>query len=150
MTETLQQALGDVTRVIADASRQMAEQMTASSAAASAELRETVGSATQGLARTGVEAAARVSESLDGLRTSAESLDRSTRQSEQVLAGMTTFADRLDGLRESVESAHRQIAAVAEPLGRAAGEIRASSNRAADTLALTSELVGRVEGVVST
>ena len=150
MTETLQQALGDVTRVIADASRQMAEQMTASSATASAELRETVGSATQGLARTGVEAAARVSESLDGLRTSAESLDRSTRQSEQVLAGMTTFADRLDGLRDSVESAHRQIAAVAEPLGRAAGEIRASSDRAADTLALTGDLVGRIESMVST
>ena len=150
MTETLQQALGDVTRVIADACRQLAEQMTASSAAASAELRETVGSATLGLAQTGVEAAAHISGSLNGLQASAESLDRSTRQSEQVLAGMTTFVDRLDGLRDSVESAHRQIAGVAEPVGRAASDIRASSDRTAETLARTSDLVGRVDALVST
>ena len=145
MTETLQQALGDVTRVIADASRQLAEQMTASSAAASAELRETVGSATLGLARTGVEAAAHISGSLNGLQASAESLDRSTRQSEQVLAGMTMFVDRLDGLRDSVESAHRQIAEVAEPVGRAAsvsahpatGRLKRSHGRAISSAAST-------------
>ncbi len=150
MTETLQQVLDDVTRVVADASKHLAEQMTASSTTASAELRETVGSATQDLARTSVEAATQISGSLQGLEASAKSLDRSTRQSEQVLAGMTTFVDRLDGLRESVESAHRQIAAVAEPVGRAASDIRASSDKTADTVARTGDLVGRVEALVST
>ena len=150
MTETLQEALGDVTRVIADTSKHLAEQMTASSTAASAELRETVGSATRDLARTGVEAATQISGSLHGLKVSAESLERSTRQSEQVLTGMTTFVDRLDGLRHSVESAHQQIAAVAEPVGRAASEIRASSDRTADTLTRTSDLVDRVDALVNT
>ena len=150
MTETLQQMLGDVTREVADASKQLAERMTASSTAASAELRETVGTATQDLARTGVEAATQISGSLHGLQASAESLDRSTRQSEKVLSGMTVFVDRLDGLRDSIESAHRQIAAVAEPVGRAASDIRASSDRTADTLARTTDLVGSVDALVNT
>ena len=138
MTDTLQQALKDVTRSIADASGQMAERLTSSSTAAAGEL-----------AKTGVEAASQISGSLQGLHASAESLERSTRQSEQVLAGMTRFVERLDALRDSMESAHRQMAAVAEPVGRAASEIRASSDRTADTLARTSEVVGRVDALVS-
>ena len=150
MTETLQQALSNVTRVIADASQSLAEQMTDSSMAASAELRETVGSATQDLAKTGVEAASQITGSLQGLKAAAESLDRSTRQSEQVLVSMTAFVDRLEMLRDTMESTHRQIAAVAEPVGRAASDIRASSDRTADTLARTSELVGRIDALVNT
>ena len=148
MTETLQQALGDVTRVMEDTSKRLAEQMTASSTAAAAELSETVGSATQDLARTGVEAAAQISGSLHGLQASAESLAGSTRQSEQVLAGMTQFVERLDGLRGFIESAHQQIAAIAEPVGRAANEVRTASDRTADTLLRTSDLVERVDTLV--
>lgn len=150
MTETLQQTLGDVTKVMTGAARDLVEQMTASSTAASAELRESVGSATRDLANTGVEAAAQVSGSLHALQASAEGLAQSTRHSEQVLTGMTKFMGRLNELSDSMETAHRQIAAVAEPVGRAAGDIRASSDRTADALARTSELVGRVDALVST
>ncbi len=148
VTETLQQALGEVTRKITGASEQLAEQMAASSTAASVELREAVGAAAQDLARTGVEAAKQISGSMQGLKASAESLDRSTRQSEQVLGGMTKFVDRLDGLRDAMESAHRQIAAAAEPIGRAANDIRTASNRTAGTLERTSDLAGQVGTLV--
>ena len=150
MTETLQQALRDVTGVIADASQRLAEQMTASSTAASDKLSETVGSVTKDLARTGVEAASQISGSLQGLQTAAESLGRSTSQSEQVLTGMTMFVDGFDTLGNTIESAHQRIAAVAEPVGRAASDIRASSDRTADTLTRTSDLVERVDELINT
>ncbi len=135
MTETLQQSLGDVTRIMADASHQLAERLTGAGTAAAA---------------AGVEAASQISGSLDGLLAAAHSLDRSTRQSEQVLASMTSFVDRINTLRETIEVAHRQIADVAEPMGRAASEIRASSDKAAAALGRTSELVGRIDAAVNT
>ena len=147
MSETLQQSLGDVTRVIADTSRQLADQMTTSSSVAAAELRDTVGSVTQNLARTGVEAASQISGSLHGLQTAAESLDRSARQNEQVLVGMTAFVDRINKLRNTLDTALQQIAAVAEPVGRAARDIRTSSEKTAETLTRTSDLVGRIDVV---
>ena len=150
MMETMQHALNDAAGVLADASGRVAERLTASSTSAAAELRETLGSVTQDLARTGVEAASQISGSLHGLQTAAESLDRSTRQSEQVLASMTTFADRIIALRGTIEVAQQQIAEVAEPIGRAARDIRASSDRNADTLVRTSELVGHIDVLVNT
>lgn len=150
MTDTLQDVLSNVSSVISDASQEMAKQMTASSTAASAELFETVSSATQNLAETGIEAAATISGSLHGLRASTESLNRSARQSEHILTSMTAFVDRLDGLRASVESAQQQIAAIAEPVGRAASVIGTSTLRTADTLEQTRDLVDRVDGLVRT
>ena len=63
---------------------------------------------------------------------------------------MTNFVDRLDTLRETIETTHRQIADVAEPVRRAVGEVRASSDKAAEALGTTSELVGRIDTAVNT
>ena len=63
---------------------------------------------------------------------------------------MTTFVDRMNTLSDTIQSAHQQIAGIAEPVGRAASDIRASSDRTADTLARTSELVGRIDALVNT
>ena len=149
MTKKLQQSLDDVAGIITGASRQLADQMTDSSTAAATELRNTFGSATRDLAKVGIDTASQISGSLQGLQTAAVSLERSTRQSEQVLADMTTFVDRINSLRGTIESAHRQIASVAEPVGRAALDIRASTEKTADTLVRMDELVGRVVVLIS-
>ena len=125
MTETLQQSLGDVTRVLSDASGSLAEQLTASSTAAATELRDTMGAVTRDLADTGVDAVSKITGSLSGLETAAESLDRSTRQSQRMLADMTNFVDQINTLRGTIEAAQRQITEAAEPVSRAAGDIRA-------------------------
>lgn len=145
MTDTLQQSLEKFTRVISDASGQLVDRLTASSTAAAAELQGAVSSATQKLVNTGVEAASQISESLRGLEVAAESLDRSTRQSEKVLTDMTAFVDQINTLRGTIEAAQQQIENVAEPVGRAALDIRESNDRTAGALEHTSELVGRVE-----
>jgi chromosome segregation ATPase len=92
-----------------------------------------------------VEAASQISESLRGLEVAAASLNRSTRQSEQVLTNMTTFVDQINRLRGTIEAAQQQIVDVMEPVERAARDIRASNDRTAGALTHTSELVGRVE-----
>ncbi len=127
MTETLQQSLGDVTRVLADASGNLAEQLTASSTAA----------------------VSKISGSLSGLETAAESLDRSTRQSERVLADMTNFVEQINTLRGTIEAAHRKITEVAEPVRRAAVDIRAASDKTADVMAGTRDMVDRVDTLVN-
>ena len=148
MTETLQQSLASVTRELATASRQVAERLTTSSVTAATELQNTVGSVTQDLARTGVQAASEIAGSLHGLQGAAETLERSTQQSQRVLGGMTTFLERLNELRGTMESAQRKIAEVSGPIGRAARDIRASSDRTAATLSSAGTLVDRIDTMV--
>jgi len=150
MTDTLQQSLEKFTRVISDASGQLAERLTTSSTAAAKELQGAVSSATQKLVSTGVEAATQISESLRGLEVAADSLNRSTRQSEQILTNMTAFVDQMNTLRGTIKAAQQQIVNVLEPVGRAARDISESSDRTAGALKHTSELVGRVEVSVNT
>lgn len=150
MTETLQQSLGDVTRVLADASGSLAERLTASSTAAATELRDAMGSVTRELADTGVDAVSKISGSLSGLNTAAENLDRSSRQSERTLAEMTKFVDQINTLRSTIDAAQRQIIEVAEPVGRAAVDIRAASDKTAEIMARTSDMVDRVDTLVNT
>ena len=141
----LNNTLGDVTRTMTDASRQLVEDMAASNSAAVAELRNTVGSVTQDLSRTGVEAASRVSDSLHKLQIAAESLERSAHKNEQLLTNMTAFVDQLATLSNTMNSAHQQIVKVAEPIGRAADNIQASVDKTGEFLAQTTDLVGRLE-----
>ncbi len=132
----------EMASTVADLNRTLAD--------ASAELRKTVGSTTQALARTGVEAAGHISGTLRDVQTSAKSLAQFAMLNEQVLSDMKALVGGLDGLRDCMESAQRQIAAVAKPIEHAASDIRASSDRTAETLAQTSNLVGRVEALVNT
>ena len=131
MNKTLNESLGGITSAVTAASEQMAERMTTSSATAAAEMSNTVGSITE------------------YLQSSTESLDQSTQRSEQVLSGMTSFVEELNVLRGTIESTHRHIESVAEPVVRAAREIREASDRTAETLSTTSDLVGRTDEVVN-
>ena len=96
MTDTLQQSLADVTSKLDDASQKMAEKMAHSSISAATELKDTVGSVTLELAEAGVVAASQITGSMQNLEAAAESLNRSTQQSERVLGDMTTFVDRIN------------------------------------------------------
>lgn len=145
MTETLQQSLGEVTGVLADASEQLANRLTVSTNAAADELSSTLSSATQQLARTGTEAASKVTGSLQGLLTAAANLETASAQSGEMLSGMNQFVEKLNALRGTIESTHQKIGKVAEPVERAAREMQESSERTADALATTSDLVSRVE-----
>ena len=149
MSETLQQSLGEVTGVLASASEQLAERLTASTNAAADELRGTLGSASEELARTGTEAASKITGSLQGLVTAAGSLETASTQCGEMLSGMNQFVDKLNALRGTIESTHQQIAGVAEPVERAARDIRESTDRTAGTLEHTGALVGRVETSVN-
>ena len=149
MTETLQQSLGDVTRVLADASGRMAEQLTASSTSAANRLQDTMGIMTRKLADTGVDAVSKISGSLSGLETASQSLDRSIRQSERMLADMTNFVDQINTLRGTIEAAQRQITDTVGPVSRAADDIRAASDKTADVLVRTSDMVERVDTLVN-
>ncbi len=131
MNKSLQESLGEITSAVAAASEQMAERMTTSSATAAAEMSNTVGAVTQ------------------YLQSAAESLSQSARRSEQVLSGMTSFVEELNELRGTIESTHRQIESAAAPVVRAAREIREASDRTAETLLTTSDLVGRVDEVAN-
>ena len=131
MNKSLQESLGEITSAVAAASEQMAERMTTSSATAAAEMSNTVGAVTQ------------------YLQSAAESLNQSARRSEQVLSGMTSFVEELNELRGTIESTHRHIESAAAPVVRAAREIREASDRTAETLLTTSDLVGRVDEVAN-
>ena len=131
INETLNDSLAKITHAVAAASEQMTERMTTSSAAAATEMSNTIGSITE------------------YLQSAAASLDQSTRRSEQVLSGMTSFVEELNGLRGTIESTHRHIESAAEPVVRAAREIREASDRTAETLSTTSNLVGRTDEVVN-
>ena len=131
MNKTLQESLGNITSAVAAASENMAERMTTSSASAAAEMSDTVGSVTR------------------YLQSAAETLDLSTQRSEQVLSGMTAFVEELNELRGTIESTHRHIESAAGPVVNAAREIREASDRTAETLSTTSNLVGRVDEIVN-
>ena len=150
MTETLEQSLADVTGIISGASQKLADQLTESSTNVATELGEVFSSATQDIAKTGIEAAAQISGSLQGLMAASESLDRSTSQSEQVLANMTAFVDRINSLRDVIESAHREIAGAAGSVGEAARDIRTSSQKTVDASEQMSRLFDTVESLVRT
>ena len=138
MTETLQQSLDSITKTLADASERHA-----------AQVQGTVGSVTQALAKTGADVAEQISGSAAGLLAATDKLEQSSRQSQQVLAGMNQFVEQIGTLRGTIEAAHRQIADIAEPVGRAARDIRAASDKTADILTRTSEAVGRIDAAVN-
>lgn len=148
MTETLEHSLSTVTRELSDASRSVADQLTTSSISAATQLHDTVGSVTDNLAKTGVEAAARITGSVGGLHDAADTLKRSTQQSQRVLGDMTSFVEQLNNLRGTIESAQRGITEVSEPIVRAARDIRASSDTTANTLARAGAAVERIDAVV--
>lgn len=150
MTETLNKSLDSVAQVIAGASQRLADHMTSSSSAAAEELRETFGSVSQGLARAGADAANQVSGSLESLNSATASLDRSTRRSEDVLSGMTTFVERLNALGDTIRAAQRSIELAADPLARSAQQILASSGRSVAAMEQTKAIAERIEGLVST
>jgi ABC-type transporter Mla subunit MlaD len=148
MTETLQQSLATVTRELSAASSQVADQLTTSSISAATQLQDAIGSVTDTLAKTGVEAASQITGSLDGLQGAAETLRQSTQQNQRVLKDMTTFVEQLNRLRGTIESAQQSIIEVSQPIGRAAHDIGASSDRVADTVVRAGTLVDRIDGVV--
>ncbi len=144
MTQTLEEALAQVTGEIAEASAQLAEHLTASSSTAAATLQETLGTVTREIAETGTETAAEIFGSLQTVRTAALSLERSARQSENVLGAMTPFMSQLNNTRSTIETALRQFGNLTEPIGRAAREIHESSERAAQSLAGSNQLIDRL------
>lgn len=150
MTETLNKSLESVAQVIAGASQRLADNMTSSSNAAAEELRETFGSVSQGLARAGADATNQISGSLESLNSATASLDRSTRRSEDVLSGMTTFVERLNALGDTIRAAQRSIELAADPLARSAQQILASSGRSVAAMEQTKAIAERIEGLVST
>ena len=149
MAETLQQSLDAVTKTLAEASEQHAARVAASGTAAVTELQETVGAVTQALAQTGADAADQISKSAVGLLAAAENLEKSSAQNQQALAGMNRFVEEINTLRGTIEAAHSQIADIAAPVDRAARDIRVASDKTADTLTRTSELVGRIDTSIS-
>lgn len=144
MTETLEASLTRVTGEIAEASAELAEQLTASSSTAAARLQDTLGTVTREIAETGTEAAAEIFGSLRKVETAALSLERSASQSENVLGAMTPFVTQLNDLRSTIDAALGQFGNLAGPIGRAAREIRDSSERAAQSLAGSNQLVDRL------
>ena len=127
ITETLKQSLGEVTGVLTTASQQLANRLTDS----------------------GTEAASQITGSLQELQKAAASLERASTQSMEVLSGMDQFVEKLNALRGTIELTHQEIVKVTEPVGSAALNIRESSERTANALAKTSDLVGRVETSVN-
>ena len=132
MTETLERSLAEVTRTVSGASQQLADQLTASSATAATELSEVFSSSSQRIADVCSEAVSNISGALRSLVEASASLDRSTRQSEQVLANMSDFVDRINSLRDTIESAHREIVGCAASVQQAARDTRASSQKTVD------------------
>ena len=144
MTKTLEASLTQVTEDIAEASAQLATHLATASDAAAAKLQDTLATVTQEIAETGTEAAAEIFGSLQRVETAALSLERSASQSENVLGAMTPFVTQLNDLRSTIETALGQFGNLAEPIGRAAREIRESSERAAQSLAGSNQLVDRL------
>jgi methyl-accepting chemotaxis protein len=145
MTEALQRSLEDVTRQIAEASAGLAHKLRSSSATATEEMQKAVATVTDDLMKTAVQAALQITGSLHGMEKAAESLSQSTQQSGRMLDDMTGFVDQINSLRRTIDSAHRGIKDSAEPIRGATRDIRVSSDRTADTLAKTTNLVERVD-----
>ena len=132
MAQTLERSLAEVTHTVSGASQQLADQLTASSASAATELSEIFSSSSQRIADVCSEAVSNISVALRSLAEASASLDRSTRQSEHVLANMSEFVDRISSLRDTIESAHREIVECAASVRQAARDTRASSQKTVD------------------
>ncbi|MDE0626997.1 MAG: hypothetical protein OXH99_11415 [Bryobacterales bacterium] len=146
MAQTLERSLAEVTHTVSGASQQLADQLTASSASAATELSEVFGSSSQRIADVCSEAVSNISVALRGLAEASASLDRSTRQSEHVLANMSGFVDRINSLRDTIESAHREIVGCAASVRQAARDTRASSQKTVDA---TERMGGRFDAAES-
>ena len=147
MTETLEQSLAEVTHIVSGASQQLADQLTESSATAATELSQVFTSSSQRIADVSSEAVSNISGALRSLAEASGSLDRSTRQSEHMLANMSGFVDRINSLRNTIESAHREIAGCVASVGQAARETRASSQKTIDATERMGEHFDAVESM---
>ena len=147
MTETLEQSLAEVTHIVSGASQQLADQLTESSTTAATELSQVFSSSSQRIADVCSEAISNISGALRSLAKASESLDRSTRQSEHVLANMSEFVDRINSLRNTIESVHREIAVCVASVGQAARETRASSQKTVDATERMGEHFDAVESM---
>ena len=147
MTETLERSLAEVTHIVSGASQQLADQLTASSATAATELSEVFGSSSRRIAEVCNEAISNISGALRSLAEASESLGRSTRHSEHVLANMSDFADRINSLRSTIESAHREIAGCVLSVRQAAHETRASTQKTVDATERMGEHFDAVESM---
>lgn len=148
MTETLRQSMGGVSNIVADASKQMADQMVLSSNAAAEELRATISELTQELAQTSVAAVSQISGSVHGLEEAANSLSASSKQNEKILTSMTNFVQQLNSLSGIISSSHKEMTVISEKLGRVAHDIQISSDRSVDTLEQTKETVNIIRTLV--
>ena len=133
--------LAETQRAAQEAIRSMLEgvnqSMTTNTEAASEIMRETMnrfGAAlssgsenlAKDLAAAGAGAASQIGDSLGGLESAAARLERATQQSEQVLTEMNRFVEQMGALRGSIQKTHEEIAAVAQPVERAARGMRES------------------------
>lgn len=148
MTETLHRSLHDVSQEMASASTRLVERLSASSASAVADMQESIGVATDSLANTAVDAASKISATVHGLENAAESLDRSTQQSQRVLTDITAFVNQFDTLRETITTVQRRFAELTMPIVGAASAIEAATGRTSAALADTQSLVDRIEANV--
>ena len=97
------------------------------------------------LAAAGADAASQIGDSLGGLESAAARLERATQQSEQILTEMNRFVEQMGALRGSIQKTHEEIAAIAQPVERAARGMRESGAEMAAALQLSSGLVTRLE-----
>jgi len=97
------------------------------------------------LAVAGADAASQISDSLGGLEPAAARLERATQHSEQILAEMNRFVAEIGALRGSIQKTHEEIAAVAQPIERAARGMSESGAEMAAALKQSSGLVARLE-----
>ena len=152
--------LAETQRAAQEAIRSMLEgvnqSMTTNTEAASEIMRETMnrfGAAlssgsenlAKDLAAAGAGAASQIGDSLGGLESAAARLERATQQSEQVLTEMNRFVEQMGALRGSIQKTHEEIAAIAQPVERAARGMRESGAEMAAALQLSSGLVARLE-----
>ncbi len=148
MTETLQQSLNGVSDIVANASRQMTDQMVESTNASALELRTTISRLTEDLAKTSIDAVHQIAGSVNGLQEAAESLGRSTQQSEKMLLSMTGFVNQLNSIRHIISSSHKEMSTISVQLEQVAQNIQASSDRSANSLELTQDAVRSVGALV--
>ena len=152
--------LADTQRAAQEAIRSMLEgvnqSMTTNTEAASEIMREAMnrfGTAlssgsenlAKDLAAAGADAASQIGDSLGGLESAAARLERATQQSEQVLTEMNRFVEQMGALRSSIQKTHEEIAAVAQPVERAARGMRESGAEMATALQQSTGLVTRLE-----
>ena len=101
------------------------------------------------LAAAGRSAASQIGDSLGGLESAAARLERATQQSEQVLTEMNRFVEQVEALRGSIQKTHQEIAAIAQPVERAARGMNESGAEMAAALQQSSSLVARLEASAS-